>query len=96
MSKPGIKSTEFYMAMAVVLLGALASVYAEQEWAKAAGMVAAALASAGYGFARSKIKSADSELEASMKDTAYYAGREQIQADKEVQLALIKAKGEQK
>lgn len=56
MNKPGLATSEFYMALAVVLLGALASVYAEQEWAKAAGMVAAALASAGYGFARSQVK----------------------------------------
>lgn len=54
--KPGIRTTEFWLALIVALLGAFASIYAEGDWAKVAGMVAAALASAGYGFARSSVK----------------------------------------
>lgn len=59
--KAGIKTTEFWLAMIVALAGALAVVYADAEWAKVAGMVAAALASAGYGFTRAKTKVADLE-----------------------------------
>lgn len=59
--KAGIKSTEFWLAVIVALAGALATVYADSEWAQVAGMVAAALASAGYGFSRSKVKTAVEE-----------------------------------
>ena len=47
--------------MAVALAGALATVYADAEWAKVAGMISMALASAGYGFTRSKTKVTDME-----------------------------------
>lgn len=64
--KSGIKSTEFWLAMVVALAGALATVYVDAEWAKVAGMIAAALASAGYGFSRSKTKAAEAEAGASI------------------------------
>ena len=54
--KPGLKTTEFWLALAVLVLGAAASVYAESDLGRMAGMVAATLASAGYGFARSSVK----------------------------------------
>lgn len=54
--KPGIKSTEFWLALIVTVLGAVATVYAEAEWAKVGGIVAAALSSAGYSFARAQVK----------------------------------------
>ncbi len=78
MSKPGLKTSEFYMAMAVVLLGALASVYADAEWAKAAGMVAAALASAGYGFARSQVKKGEAAIEQERVEVEGWREREEI------------------
>lgn len=59
--KAGIKSTEFWLAMVVALAGALATVYAEAQWAQVAGMIAAALATAGYGFSRAKVKVAVEE-----------------------------------
>jgi hypothetical protein len=57
--KAGIKTTEFWMAVAVTVAGAVAAVYAEADWAKVAGAVAAALASAGYGFSRSQVKATE-------------------------------------
>ena len=65
--KPGIRSTEFWLAAVVALAGALATVYADAEWAKVAGLVAAALASAGYGFARSQVKAAETLERSSLK-----------------------------
>ncbi len=58
--RPGIKTTEFWMALAVVVFSSLAAMYAEKEWAQVAGVVGAALASAGYGFARSQAKQGES------------------------------------
>ncbi len=57
--KAGIKTTEFWLAAAVAVMGALASVYSEADWAKVAGLVAAALASAGYGIARAQVKATE-------------------------------------
>lgn len=54
--KPGRKSTEFWMALAVALLGGLATVFASSPWAQVAGIVAAAIASLGYGASRAKVK----------------------------------------
>ncbi len=84
MNKPGLKTSEFYMAMAVVLLGALASVYADAEWAKAAGMVAAALASAGYGFARSKVKQSEAEVERERIDNEGWVDRQVVEGANEI------------
>lgn len=55
--KSGIRTTEFWLAVSVAVMGALAAVYAEEEWARVAGIVAAALSSAGYGLARAQVKS---------------------------------------
>ena len=57
-TRPGILTTEFWLALIVTLLGALAAVYAE-PWAQVAGLVAAALAAAGYGFSRASVKRTD-------------------------------------
>lgn len=57
-NRPGYRTTEFWLALVVVIGSALQSVYATEPWAKAAGMVAGALAAAGYGFARSAVKAA--------------------------------------
>lgn len=56
LNRPGIRTTEFWLALAVAVLGGLASVYAEHEWAKVAGIIAAALASLGYGICRATVK----------------------------------------
>lgn len=55
-TRPGLKTTEFWLAMIVTIGGMVASVYAEAQWAQVAGMVAAALAAAGYGFSRAGVK----------------------------------------
>lgn len=54
--KPGFKTTEFYVALAIIVLSALAAVFTNSELAKVGGMVAAALTSAGYGLARAHAK----------------------------------------
>jgi len=57
--KPGILTTEFWLALLVALGGLFAANYADQQWAQIAGMVAAALASLGYGQARAQVKKMD-------------------------------------
>jgi hypothetical protein len=54
--KPGIKTTEFWLALLVAALGGLSAAYAESEWARVAGIIAAAIASLGYGSARARVK----------------------------------------
>ena len=55
-TKPGVKTSEFWLALAVTIAGAISAVYAEAEWAQALGIVASGLASAGYSFARAQVK----------------------------------------
>jgi len=55
--KPGILTTEFFLALMVTVMGSLSAVYAEAEWARVSGIVAAAMSSAGYGFSRARVKS---------------------------------------
>lgn len=55
-TKPGIKSTEFWMALVVVVGGAVAAVYADKQWAKVVGMAVSGLVAAGYGFQRAMVK----------------------------------------
>lgn len=54
--KAGILTSEFWLAIIATLLAALAIVYASSPLAQVAGIVAAALISAGYGFQRTTIK----------------------------------------
>lgn len=55
-ARSGIRTSEFWLALCVTTLAAVATVYAEAEWAKAAAIIAAALTSAGYGFSRATAK----------------------------------------
>ena len=55
--RPGIRTTEFWLALLVTVLGAVATVKATNELAQIGGMVAAALSSAGYSFSRGAAKS---------------------------------------
>lgn len=65
--KPGHLTTEFYLALLVVILGAIAVEYDSSPLARIGGAVAAALASIGYGFSRAKAKeSAASVVEATL------------------------------
>lgn len=56
--KTGLKTTEFWLALIVALLGGMASIYATAEWARIAGLLAAALTSMGYGLSRASVKKA--------------------------------------
>lgn len=58
--RSGIKTTEFYLALVVVILGALATLFEDNPYAQMAGALAAALASAGYGISRAKSKAGQS------------------------------------
>ena len=61
--KPGIQTTEFWLAFLVAVLGGLATIYAEADWAKIAGIVSATLVSLGYGNNRALVKRAAMEKE---------------------------------
>lgn len=54
--RPGIKTTEFWLAVFVVVGGALAAQFSTNPIAQTIGMIAAALGSAGYGFSRAMVK----------------------------------------
>ena len=55
--KPGIKTTEFFIALLVVVLGGLPQAFPDGDpWVKMAGIIGAALTAAGYGFVRAKTK----------------------------------------
>ena len=57
--KPGYKTSEFWLSLAAVLVSAFlaAGVLPVDHWAvKAAGLIAAALAAAGYGSSRAQLK----------------------------------------
>jgi len=56
-TKPGIKTTEFWLALFVAVCGGLSAVYIEDDWAKILGVLASALSSVGYGIARAQVKS---------------------------------------
>ena len=59
--RPGIRTTEFWLAFVVVVAGATATVFVDSPWAKVAGIVAAALSAAGYGFSRAQVKQGPSQ-----------------------------------
>ena len=52
----GVATSEFWLSLTVVLGGAFAAYYSDREWAKVAGILAAALASMGYGASRGAAK----------------------------------------
>lgn len=57
--KPGYKTTEFYLSLASVLIGALlaSGVLGEgTEYERIGGMILSLLASAGYGMGRTMLK----------------------------------------
>jgi len=55
-TRPGLRTTEFWLALAATALSAAAAIYAEKEWAQVAGIIATALVAGGYGFARQAVK----------------------------------------
>lgn len=70
-TRPGLKTTEFWLALAVTIGGAVAAVYAETDIGRVAGMVAAALAAAGYGFTRANLKRTEVAAQAGAEDRAF-------------------------
>lgn len=54
--KPGLRTSEFWLALVVTIFGAASSVFSHNQWAQLAGIVAAAMASAGYGWSRGTAK----------------------------------------
>ena len=55
-AKPGIKTSEFWLSLVTTVLLSLTSVYTDQEWAKVAGIIGAALVAMGYGLSRGAAK----------------------------------------
>jgi hypothetical protein len=60
-AKPGVRTTEFWIALAATAACAVSAVYATQPWAQAVGAVGAALVASGYGLQRSAVKRAASQ-----------------------------------
>ena len=55
--KPGLKTTEFWLALAAIVLVSLPQAFGDDNsWVKLAGIVGAALIAAGYIFGRSMVK----------------------------------------
>lgn len=54
--RPGILTTEFWLSLVVTVMGAMAYVYADSQVMQVAGLTAATLTAAGYGFSRSQVK----------------------------------------
>ena len=55
-TRPGLRTTEFWLALAIVIGSAVAATYSETDIGRMASLVAAALVTAGYGFTRSGVK----------------------------------------
>ncbi len=87
--KPGFATTEFYMALTVVILGAAASVFAESEVAQLGGQIAAALAAAGYGFTRASAKKSEAEAQASIQREAAWKAQNDQDNSTKVEVARI-------
>lgn len=60
-AKPGIKTTEFWFTLFVIVGGPLAIQFGDEKWAQAVGVAAAALASAGYASSRGKVKAGSTQ-----------------------------------
>lgn len=80
MMKPGIKSTEFAIALVVLALMAVGST-SESPLAQSAAYIGAALASAGYGFSRAAAKkSNDESLAAIVREQMWLSKEEKEEA----------------
>ncbi len=55
-TRPGIRTTEFWLALAVCIGGACAAIYVDEDWAKVAGLASSTLVAAGYSFCRQGVK----------------------------------------
>lgn len=56
-TRPGWRTTEFWVTLFVAAAGVLTNAYSTKPWAQAAGAVAAALVSMGYVNSRARVKS---------------------------------------
>lgn len=67
-TKPGYKTSEFWLSLVVVILGALAAsgLIAEGPWIQIAGVITTTLTAMGYGKFRSSVKTADAAAAAAM------------------------------
>lgn len=69
-TKPGYKTSEFWLSLVVVILGALAAsgLLAEGPWVKIAGVITTTLTAMGYGKFRTDVKSAEAIARAAASD----------------------------
>ena len=77
-TRPGLKTTEFWLALIVTLGGAVAGIYAEAQWAQVAGILAATLVTAGYGFTRAGVKRTEAAAQAGAEERVFLT---KMQAD---------------
>ncbi len=56
LTRAGIRTTEFWLALLAFVAINLAALYSDQPWAHLAAIVGDAIVAAGYGFARSSVK----------------------------------------
>lgn len=56
--RPGLRTTEFWLALVVTTAGIAAAVFSKEPWAQIVGGVAATLTANGYAFARAGTKKA--------------------------------------
>ena len=54
----GIKSTEFWVSMAGMIIGGLCAVFADSQWAQVIGPIAAVICGAAYTNSRKTVKAA--------------------------------------
>lgn len=57
-NRAGNQTTEFWLSLAAIVLGALAAVFSSNPYAQVGGIVAASLSAGVYSHGRAKIKSA--------------------------------------
>lgn len=80
-TRPGIATTEFWLALAIVIGSAVAATYAETDIGRIAGLVAAALVTAGYGFTRAGVKRTEAAAQAGAEERAFLT---KMQADQRI------------
>ncbi|MEE8494672.1 MAG: hypothetical protein V3S25_11565 [Nitrospirales bacterium] len=82
--KPGIQTSEFKMALAVLVLIAVGTAFSGSPVAEAAGYIGAALTAAGYGFVRAVSKKSEADAAAGVVREKMW----QAQSDRENETSL--------
>ena len=62
MSKPGIKTTEFWLTILVIVGSGLGSIFGDAEWVKVVSLFVGALSAMGYAQSRGRAKSGSAAI----------------------------------